>query len=88
MSFEFFVCVCYFLAYIMYLQIHLLLLTFIDVSFISLPFDCIRTWCKYLKSVEYIGFADGEKEYLTSDSINIPLRESRWTVSVKGLRFR
>ena len=45
-----------------------------------------RSWCKYLKSVEYLGFADNDSR--NSDSTTIPLRESKWTVAVKGLRFR
>ena len=41
-----------------------------------------RSWCKYLKSVEYIGFVNEETDE------NMSLRQSKWTVSVKGLRFR
>ena len=49
------------------------------------------SWCKYLHSVEYIGLVDEESESNTSpnNSINnnIPLRQSKWTVSIKNLRF-
>ena len=42
------------------------------------------SWCKYLHSVEYIGLVDEEPE---SNNNNIPLRQSKWTVSIKNLRF-
>ena len=42
------------------------------------------SWCKYLHSVEYIGLVDEESE---SNNNNIPLRQSKWTVSIKNLRF-
>ncbi|KAL3802759.1 hypothetical protein ACHAW5_008863 [Stephanodiscus triporus] len=38
------------------------------------------SWCKYLHSVEYVGVVDGTDGDTT-------LRESRWTVGVRGLRF-
>lgn len=57
-----------------------------DVAFDAFS-DLTRqpSWCKYLKSVEYIGFSDNEK---AADSKKMHLRESKWTVSVKGLSFR
>ena len=56
-----------------------------DVAFDAFS-DLTRqpSWCKYLKSVEYIGYSDNER---ATDS-KMPLRESKWTVSVKGLSFR
>ena len=56
-----------------------------DVAFDAFS-DLTRqpSWCKYLHSVEYIGFVDGEDE----NDGNLPLRQSRWTIGVKGLRFR
>ena len=47
------------------------------------------SWCKYLHSVEYIGLVDEESESNTSPNSNnnIPLRQSKWTVSIKNLRF-
>jgi len=58
-----------------------------------------RSWCKFLHSVEYVGFVDdwssstGGKDGTTDDDDDggggsTPLRESRWTVGVRGLRFR
>ena len=50
-----------------------------------------RSWCKYLHSVEYIGLVDTngkEDETNNINSSNVPLRTSKWTVGVKGLRFR
>lgn len=46
------------------------------------------SWCKYLHSVEYIGLVN-EIETSRDDSSadNVPLRSSKWTVGVKGIRF-
>jgi hypothetical protein len=44
-----------------------------------------RSWCKYLKSVEYVGLVEDE---MSQEPFQVPLRQSKWTVSVKGLRFR
>ena len=40
------------------------------------------SWCRYLHSVEYIGLVDVDDK-----SSQVPLRSSKWTVGVKGLRF-
>ncbi|KAL7531859.1 hypothetical protein ACHAXR_007304 [Thalassiosira sp. AJA248-18] len=55
-----------------------------DVAFDAFA-DLTRqpSWCKYLHSVEYIGLVDGED----GANGNVPLRKSKWTVGVKGLRF-
>lgn len=47
---------------------------------------CLRSWCKYLHSVQYIGEVDLDEEAKTNS--NVRLRKSEWTVGVKGLRFR
>jgi hypothetical protein len=53
-----------------------------------------RSWCKFLHSVEYLGLADdgrGNGGIVNGDGDDdacTPLRESRWTVGVRGLRFR
>ena len=66
-----------------------------DVAFAAFS-DLTRqpSWCKYLHSVEYIGLvndADAAADDGTNKSDlqtqNIPLRSSKWTVGVKGLRF-
>ena len=66
-----------------------------DVAFSAFS-DLTRqpSWCKYLHSVEYIGLVNEEDEddgSLTNDkdvqTQDIPLRSSKWTVGVKGLRF-
>ena len=46
------------------------------------------SWCKYLHSVSYIGLVDGEGDESTTNNENIiPLRQSKWTVGIKGLKF-
>ena len=65
-----------------------------DVAFSAFS-DLTRqpSWCKYLHSVEYIGLVnkdeDGDNRTNDSDlqTQDIPLRSSKWTVGVKGLRF-
>ena len=50
-----------------------------------------RSWCEYLHSVEYIGIADDNGCAVNDNDSNkdcTPLRKSKWTVGVKGLRFR
>jgi hypothetical protein len=53
-----------------------------------------RSWCRYLYSVEYVGFVDNGsgigRDGTDDDDCGgtAPLRESRWTVGVGGLRFR
>ena len=56
-----------------------------------------RSWCKFLHSVEYVGFVDDWSSSTGGDGTDdnddggggsTPLRESRWTVGVRGLRFR
>ena len=56
-----------------------------DVAFDAFS-DLTRqpSWCKYLHSVSYIGLVNGEEEV---DNTVIPLRQSKWTVGIKGLRF-
>lgn len=58
-----------------------------DVAFTAFS-DLTRqpSWCKYLHSVEYIGLVSGSDD---NDGVNndVPLRSSKWTVGVKGLRF-
>jgi len=62
-----------------------------DVAFTAFS-DLTRqpSWCKYLHSVEYIGLVN-EDDDGTNDgdllSQEVPLRSSKWTVGVKGLRF-
>jgi len=62
-----------------------------DVAFTAFS-DLTRqpSWCKYLHSVEYIGLVN-EGDDGTNDgdllSQEVPLRSSKWTVGVKGLRF-
>lgn len=58
-----------------------------DVAFDAFS-DLTRqpSWCKFVRSVQYIGLVgDADEEDKLSD--NIPLRKSKWTVGVKGLRF-
>lgn len=60
-----------------------------DVAFTAFS-DLTRqpSWCKYLHSVEYIGLVNkksDDDDTLSQD--DIPLRSSKWTVGVKGLRF-
>ena len=65
-----------------------------DVAFSAFS-DLTRqpSWCKYLHSVEYIGLVneDEDNDSRINDSDlqtqDIPLRSSKWTVGVKGLRF-
>ena len=63
-----------------------------DVAFAAFS-DLTRqpSWCKYLHSVEYIGLVNDEGRDGTNESDllsqDIPLRSSKWTVGVKGLRF-
>ena len=53
-------------------------------------------WCKFLHSVEYVGFVndrggtggDGADDDDGSGGGSPPLRESKWTIGVRGLRFR
>ncbi|KAL3796143.1 hypothetical protein HJC23_000646 [Cyclotella cryptica] len=56
-----------------------------DVAFDAFS-DLTRqpSWCKYLKSVEYIGVVG---EDINDGPTEVPLRQSKWTVGVKGLRF-
>ncbi len=57
-----------------------------DVAFTAFS-DLTRqpSWCKYLHSVEYIGLVNKNDDVLSQD--DIPLRSSKWTVGVKGIRF-
>ena len=60
-----------------------------DVAFDAFS-DLTRqpSWCKYLHSVSYIGLVNGEEDESTTNNDNIiPLRQSKWTVGIKGLRF-
>lgn len=65
-----------------------------DVAFSAFS-DLTRqpSWCKYLHSVEYIDLVeendDGDSGTNDSDLQiqDIPLRSSKWTVGIKGLRF-
>mmetsp|Transcript_14682 Transcript_14682/g.35382 ORF Transcript_14682/g.35382 Transcript_14682/m.35382 type:complete len:299 (+) Transcript_14682:165-1061(+) len=49
------------------------------------------SWCKYLYAVEYLGLLDeSETDPLDSnkvDSSSSPLRKSKWTVGIKGVRY-
>ena len=47
------------------------------------------SWCEYLHSVEYIGLVNEDDEIASDDSSAdcVPLRSTKWTVSVKGIRF-
>ncbi|KAL7489914.1 hypothetical protein ACHAW6_015653 [Cyclotella cf. meneghiniana] len=56
-----------------------------DVAFDAFS-DLTRqpSWCKYLESVEYVGFVG---EAVHASPREVPLRQSKWTVGVKGLRF-
>ncbi len=56
-----------------------------------------RLWCKFLHLVKYVGFVDdwggtggdGANDDNGGGGGGSPLlRESRWTVGVRGLRFR
>ena len=60
-----------------------------DVAFTAFS-DLTRqpSWCTYLKSVEYIGLINkNDDDLLEVSQDDIPLRSSKWTVGVKGLRF-
>mmetsp|Transcript_34014 Transcript_34014/g.62555 ORF Transcript_34014/g.62555 Transcript_34014/m.62555 type:complete len:331 (-) Transcript_34014:60-1052(-) len=59
-----------------------------DVAFDAFS-DLTRqpSWCKYLHSVEYIGITNDDSDMEDTTTNNIPLRQSKWTVGVKGLRF-
>ncbi len=58
-----------------------------DVAFTAFS-DLTRqpSWCKYLHSVEYIGLVNEDYNNDVGEN-NVPLRSSKWTVGVKGLRF-
>ncbi|KAL7473720.1 hypothetical protein ACHAXS_014287 [Conticribra weissflogii] len=45
------------------------------------------SWCNYLHSVEYLGPVDENYEDERLARSEIPLRQSKWTVGVKGLKF-
>ena len=65
-----------------------------DVAFTAFS-DLTRqpSWCKYLHSVEYIGLVnednggENDNNELSSSQEDVPLRSSKWTVGVKGIRF-
>mmetsp|Transcript_12953 Transcript_12953/g.26353 ORF Transcript_12953/g.26353 Transcript_12953/m.26353 type:complete len:306 (+) Transcript_12953:137-1054(+) len=45
------------------------------------------SWCNYLHSVEYLGLVDEDFQNEYQEKSDIPLRQSKWTVGVRGLKF-
>lgn len=64
------------------------LLSFLSIiPHLDIYHDC-SSWCNYLHSVEYLGLVDEDFQNEYQEKSDIPLRQSKWTVGVRGLKFR